>query len=1031
MNLYKKSFFIKITLLFLILCACDSFRFAGKRPVLEVPDGNKDRMKKTLFAGTPQNPKYWLSRMTVVSKTFDGGDLGFVFPGYQHNVKAGYFEFQREQMIFCNRVNRKFLEDEHTGKQVLCDKVYAWDIEHSDFRLAENDGYTTNREEENNYISWDKKAYFKTKLNQSNLNAEMPYINSFCWNLKKVSLDDNSRTIENEYISFIVKATYELNKRCRSLKRYNDQNFTATVGYKYSFKRTSDPLKPDPHYTPYKLTGENDPLRDKYGYFLTLRPDFKSDNRDKYIFYMNRWNPNKKHIFYFTKDYPEKYKYIAHGVICNTNKMFAKHGLSDYPLDGACRPDGSVLPKKEETCSKGICFELKNNSGQELGDIRYSFFHMTDIPIKPLGYGPSNANPATGEVVNGTVVIGTRFLDYSIDRAIEYFKEQEQRYKISPVLVSISQTLDIAENHLEKAPPDDRTRWVKSSLPLSQNRDIFNKFVSFFHFADPNRSNFTLSSLNNHNSNGLNEKSLLKNLLSSTLSAKKRFKPNENDMPFLETAYENLMNDENHILVDNFSLDFTDPTQGTFYPLESIKNSIYSMAAKGLSKADMKEKVLFNVIAHEFGHVLNLRHNFYGSVDEKHHHEHAETSSVMDYMNLKEEMMGPAQAFFGSYDTAALVYAYSGGKIDLSEKTKSNFLFCTDEDVSLNFLCQMFDYGTTFSEVTQSLIERYDEAYIFRNFRDDRAYWGERYYIYYIINTMRNIKRPLGLLDDFNKRKEEMSAFASEQEIEYLEKDLKQAVKLSLSFYNSIIQLDDIDREWFSKYNSVSGSLEKIGVLWDKMFATLFLMSDFSISENPNDPVFYTSYIPYMDDPDLKKLIEIVMENTLTQRIDTIPGFTTFSQITYAQTANTFFNRIEHPEALEKIGVRCYTPEGLKNRFDVDPYNENEEIESAFTINITPSLKDPYYKKLLSTDPYQNYIEKNLKLGAIYRHGVYYTSLSELNAYSFSIIDNLIKTNPEPEDIRYSEESMYDLYLFYNLSKNSNLSSLECDSGDQ
>ena len=1010
----------------LSLSGCSGIRLAGKRPILKVPDGNIDRMEKTLFSGIPENPKYWLSRITVISKSFEGGDLSrYSFPGIQDNVKAGYFEFQREQMIFCNRVSRKFLENKETGQQLECDKVYSWDIEHSDFRLAEVDGWTTNREEENNYIRWSEKKYFKTKLNQTKLNSEIIPYNSSCWNLKKASLDDDSRTLEEDYISFIVNATYELNRKCFTRKRYNDNNKTATVSYKYSFKKVRDPLKPDLTYTPYQFAGENDPLMDKYGYFQTLRPDFRSDRRDKYIFYMNRWNPNKKHTFYFTKAYPEKYKYIAHGVICNTNKMFAKHGLNDYPLDGACRTDGSVLPKKGETCHKGICFELKNNSGQELGDIRYSFFHITDIPIAPLGYGPSNAHPATGEIVNGTVIVGTRVLNRYADIVTKFIEDKSKRYQTSPVLRSITQVLNLVE---EESPSrlEDRDLWTKTSIPLSQNRTLFNKFVSYFHFTSPRSSRFTSTS-NGPNFKNPHDKNFLKDL---ALAPLKKLDSHfiSNDLDFIKESFTDFFEHESHNL-ENLNLDPSNPTQGTIYPLEAIEGSLYSLAKTGLSKEELIERMLFYIMSHEFGHVLNLYHNFYGSADSKHYHEYVNTSSVMDYLNLKEEIKSPNYAFFGPYDEAALVYAYSDGKIDLSEKTQSNYLFCTNADLSINFLCQRFDYGDTVSKVTQSLIESYDEAYIFRNFRDDRAYWGDRSYYSSILGTMYNIKRPLGLLDNFNARKYSMDA--TEEEIEILEKDIKQAVKLSLAFYNSIIQLDNRERDWFAKFNSVSGSLEKIGIMVDKIYAISFLMNDIELSENPNNPVFNTDYMHYMDDPDLKKLIKIVMENTLTQRVDTVPGFTKLSQLLYAQSSSNFFNKKSQPSALEKIGVRCYTPEGLKSRFDVDPLNEKGELESAFYIKITPLLKDSYYKNLLSTDPFKNSIEKNLKLGVLYRHGIYYTSLSEVNAYTFSIIDNLIQNSPEPETERFAKESIYDLHRLYYIYRDGHLPTPDdCDNGN-
>ena len=266
------------------------------------------------------------------------------------------------------------------------------------------DGYTTNKEEENKYISWDKKRYFTVDWSEADISEANTFpwsdflLDRSCWKKKASHVIDSSRTATESYISFIVAVQYEKKTVCFSegnlfdLKRWNQKNFVSTVHYKYSFKKVKDPSLKDRRYTPYVYTGEQDPLLRKYGYFRTVRPSIAEDRRDKNIFYMQRWNPNKKHVFYFSKDYPDKYKDVVYGVICHTNKLLARHKLSDYPLDGKCREDGSVLPARKETCSKGICFELRENTGQEFGDIRYSFFHMlqTDIPV--LGYGPSRCS---------------------------------------------------------------------------------------------------------------------------------------------------------------------------------------------------------------------------------------------------------------------------------------------------------------------------------------------------------------------------------------------------------------------------------------------------------------------------------------------------------------------------------------------------------------------------------------------------------------------------------------------------------------
>ena len=85
----------------------------------------------------------------------------------------------------------------------------------------------------------------------------------------------------------------------------------------------------------------------------------------------------------------------------------------------------------------------------------------------------------------------------------------------------------------------------------------------------------------------------------------------------------------------------------TIYPLEPIIAQIPSLLAKGQNADEIKRRILFQTMTHEFGHVLNLRHNFYGSFDASHWQREEKgqvvlrSSSVMDYLNLKDDVKSP------------------------------------------------------------------------------------------------------------------------------------------------------------------------------------------------------------------------------------------------------------------------------------------------------------------------------------------------------------------------------------------------------
>ena len=1035
-----KSFIMLISFL-LVSVVFSGCRIAQDRPILRIPDGNKDRMLKEIFFGTNAKPKYWISKVTVVNSDFGTEGLGigdeFVFEGLQSQAKVGYFEFTRDKLKFNNAVTRQALEEPEVASQGIEELINKWDIKHSEFRLKEVDGYTTNIEEENDYIPWHEKKYFTIDWSKADISeaSTFPYIDyvqrTACWKKKTAHLIDSSREIIEDYISFVIAVEYEQGPVCsESLRRWKQNNFTTTVHYKYSFKTVPDPRLPDKNYIPYVYDGENDPLLRKYGYYRTVRPVIADeDDRNKNVFYMNRWHPNKKHIFYFSKNYPEKYKDIAYGVICSTNKLFARHRLSNYPLNGKCKEDGSVLPGKKETCTQGICFELRENQGQEFGDIRYSFFHMLDKYVPVLGYGPTDSHPATGEILSGNIVISTYLLDFYLKKILqlfytrdgeEYYNEKAElvkgssKYEDSSLFVKMKQTLK--EN--------DHNLWTETSRLIDKDSEIrpdFEYLLSQLTFGDPNLSQFTSSNTMDHSVD-------LNGILFSNIMLK----------DIIEES-QKIINQSRKSLIKKLSHE----RNTTIYPLEPVIAQIPFILANGMSLEEAKKRILFMSMSHEFGHVLNLRHNFYGSFDSSHWPKEdsgqftLKSSSIMDYLNVKDGAEGPLKASFGPYDEAALVYAYSGGKKDLSMERNTQYLFCTDHHEPLNFLCNHWDRGETASQVMMSLIENYEETYFVRNLRLDRAYWDTRFYPYEMFNDMWDMKRALLMwVTAFNEQNisdkldQSIRSYTKEQKSfisKEIRRDMRQAIKLSLAFYNSVLQLSSADRDWKDSYNEESGDIERIGILWDKTFAILFMMGDDKFVYNPNYFLGYASYLTYINQLGFRQMIEEIMENALTVRVDMKPWFIDFGRFLYAQNASNYYNIVGNGDLLEKIGVHCYTPKGLKDRFGIEPnsYKISEDSLPDRLDTAVVSMED-YLDTI--TDSY--YFGTNEKLGITFFDGDYYVASSNLNKYSFTIIDNMRRiTYSLGRSLRLDKQDVYDMFHLYHMSKKKGVIPKSCDDG--
>lgn len=125
-----------------------------------------------------------------------------------------------------------------------------------------------------------------------------------------------------------------------------------------------------------------------------------------------------------------------------------------------------------------------------------------------------------------------------------------------------------------------------------------------------------------------------------------------------------------------------------------------------VSKEDYLKKYLTNVVVHEVGHCMGLRHNFVASTfvstnqlaDDTYTSTHGTTASVMDYnpVNIQAVLKGAGNFYsptVGVYDTWAISYGYTpfGAKDPLDEKSKlmqiasksglPGHAFMTDESV--------------------------------------------------------------------------------------------------------------------------------------------------------------------------------------------------------------------------------------------------------------------------------------------------------------------------------------------------------------
>ncbi|MFI5345032.1 MAG: zinc-dependent metalloprotease [Elusimicrobiota bacterium] len=154
-----------------------------------------------------------------------------------------------------------------------------------------------------------------------------------------------------------------------------------------------------------------------------------------------------------------------------------------------------------------------------------------------------------------------------------------------------------------------------------------------------------------------------------------------------------------------------------------------ALQAHGITEAQKEQVVqeyLTNVMVHEIGHTLGLRHNFEGSKLlplNQMGKDGLMSSSIMDYVPISLPVPGMPQIYFqtkpGPYDKWAIEYAYKPVSPDPATKTKAlqdiarrantdpTLAYATDEDVKgINPDAQRFDFSNEPVKYAETLVQR-------------------------------------------------------------------------------------------------------------------------------------------------------------------------------------------------------------------------------------------------------------------------------------------------------------------------------------
>lgn len=164
---------------------------------------------------------------------------------------------------------------------------------------------------------------------------------------------------------------------------------------------------------------------DRLGYFITARRQYDDQQAaTSFVRYINRWNIEKQNpaarlskpknpiVYYLSKDIPSRYRAPITQALLTWNKAFEKIGIQDaivvrqQPDDPQWDPD----------------------------DARYSVVRWVVSPDAAFAYGPSYANPLTGEIFRGDIVIDGNLVRFSrgeLERVVEPTKGMTAQQRLT------------------------------------------------------------------------------------------------------------------------------------------------------------------------------------------------------------------------------------------------------------------------------------------------------------------------------------------------------------------------------------------------------------------------------------------------------------------------------------------------------------------------------------------------------------------------------------------------------------------------
>lgn len=665
------------------------------------------------------------------------------FPGWMGQERIVKFKFTEKELVAETVID----DARFSGNSANNKPVVSIPVSHIQYRCADNGaGECANREEEANDIPWQQRNQFKptveamTVADANTLPIEIDKLFGDNCN-SEIGSRVISANFSEDAVNIEVEKTYRANIDCLSeLDSLSDLTFN--VRHMHSFIRRDKLIAKDYQAVKYPQTDEN-----TFGFFTTdkfkLSVDNRPEERGEEVL-MNRWNPKRKTIPYVLSS--------------NFDKPEMKR-VKEATLESI-----QAVNNAFKAANVDLKIEVKENNGANFGDLRNSMIVLVEDPQATgvIGYGPSIADPRTGEIVSARTVmyLGTmkKFVRSTWDEVVAEAKALEASTALAGGTGNLVRHFgqpnaqnQVPDFQLAKdTPAKQKAReFLKKLQPkIDLEKAIARGEISEIGAPAPVRNGSTPLV----RADDATIKKLQKDLLRQRESKVVKAQLFDTEDPV--AAREARLNTLTRYNV--YPADYVNFTGAIkLANLDELKD-LPKVEWEELTDAQ-QEKVVEVILpyvwvptlVHELGHNMGLRHNFAGSEDKANfysqeeaahfgHNHPMQYSSIMDYgyHNLNELRV------MGKYDVAALRYGYNrqvektdGSVVEVAttlaempaaeRENLKDFRYCTDENTGINAGCRRFDEGTNYTEIAQHLTRAYEESYKRANLRNGRRSFSD------------------------------------------------------------------------------------------------------------------------------------------------------------------------------------------------------------------------------------------------------------------------------------------------------------------